>query len=343
MKPRNPGQNVDEFKCENAVDALAKYLPQRPPLVRMLASDRNYIMMENMGVPVENNYKFTEDEQKTLLKSYAAFHAAFWGLEQAPGIQTQQNWAQVFAGQMVPLEGQVQLLDFFGVPEPQNGLMKRALVEIGMPAILAHMNRFGMTLVQGDAHAGQLLRLSNDNSAKGRGFEWGLIDFAWAHLGSPAIDVGNFMMWPSVESVDHAEFVKFYFDQLIEYTGCSQPGSPNPQKLPSCSLEDFTKDCRIAATFRGLMMMAFTGFSFPEEARRDKDYLAKNPHFRDWFSGTHRGFRFFDQSTFDYLLERTESKGSSFIDSSLEVPPKPPQSVVDAMTARFQWYAAGAK
>jgi hypothetical protein len=206
---------------------------------------------------------------------------------------------------MVPLEGQIQLLDFFGVPEPQNGLMKRALVEIGMPAILAHMNRFGMTLVQGDAHAGQLLRLSNDNSAKGRGFEWGLIDFAWAHLGSPAIDVGNFMMWPSVESVDHAKFVKFYFDQLIEYTGCSQPGSPNPQKLPSCSLEDFTKDCRIAATFRGLMMMAFTGFSFPEEARRDKDYLAKNPHFKDWFSGTHRGFRFLDQSTFDYLLERT--------------------------------------
>jgi len=79
IKLRNPGQNVDEFKCENAVDALAKYLPQRPPLVRMLASDRNYIMMENMGNAVDGGYKFTEDEQKKLAEELCSFPCCLLG------------------------------------------------------------------------------------------------------------------------------------------------------------------------------------------------------------------------------------------------------------------------
>jgi hypothetical protein len=259
-----------------------------------------------------------------VLDSYAEFHGAFWGLAKAPGIKSQEEWAQIFAGQFLSPEEQHYFLDWFGVPEPQRGLVKRALDEIGMPKILTHMNTFGMTVLQGDAHSGQVLRISNSS-------RWGLIDFAWAHLGNPAIDIGTLMVW---QSQDHVEFIKYYFEQLIGRTGCSEPGSPNPQRLPNCSVDDFILDCRVAAVFRGLMSIAIASFSFPDHAKRDKDYLAKHPELNEWFSHLHLGFRFFDQSTFDYIADRTKNVGSSFLSLSSESSSRPLQSMVDALSAR---------
>merc|ERR1712232_180837 len=52
IKMRSPTQSVDEFDAENAVAGLAKYLPTPPPLARMLSSDRNYLLMQNIGTPI---------------------------------------------------------------------------------------------------------------------------------------------------------------------------------------------------------------------------------------------------------------------------------------------------
>jgi hypothetical protein len=308
IKMRNPRQPVDEFDPETTVDALAKYLPRPPPLARLLSADRNYLMMENLGTPYTPGCNSDDAEEHPLLDSLAQFHGAFWGLAKAPGLRSQQAWMSLLAGQRLPLEQQLRLLDEDGglppVPEPGRGLFRRALEEIGVHRMIDHINTFGTTVVHGDAHEGQFLCLHKETEG---GKRVGIIDFGWAHLGNPAIDIGALMM----KQPDHVAFVKYYYNQLIAHTGCAESGSSNPHKLPSCSVDDFVRLCRVAAGIRNLFMRSFGGWDT-------------------------EGFELFDQATFEHLAEhtRTDVIGSSLLSFSSESPARPPQSVIDALSTR---------
>jgi hypothetical protein len=214
---------------------------------------------------------------------------------------------RLFAGQFNSLDQQLRLLDDerVPVPEPGRSLFKRVLTEIGMPRIMDHINTFGTTVVHGDAHGGQFLCLHKETED---GKRVGIIDFGWAHLGNPAVDVGALMIWHP----DPVAFMKEYHNKLIAHTGCAESDSPNPQKLPSCSVDEFIRICRVAAAIRGLFLRTIGIF---------------------WET---KPFAFLDQATFDYLAEntRTDDIGSSLLSYSSESSARPSQSVIDALSAR---------
>jgi aminoglycoside/choline kinase family phosphotransferase len=280
--------------------------------------------MDNIGTDIRQGCS-KDANGRAKLDSLAQFHGAFWGLTTAPGLKSQEAWAQVFAGQMIPHERQLHFLDWFRVPEPGRGLFKRALKEISMAGILEHLNTFGTTVLHGDAHSGQFLCLHNKTES---GRTVGLIDFAWAHLGNPAIDIGALMIWDP----DHVDFITYYHKQLISYTGCAEAGSANLQKLPKCSVDEFIKDCRVAAALRGLFLLVITSWQFPDDAKQDMDYLLKHPERN--FDYLTRAFKFFDEDTFQYLTERTRHMESSFLSLTSDSSSRVSQSVVEALSAR---------
>merc|ERR1712110_861006 len=109
-----------------------------------------------------------------------------------------------------------------------------------MPRIMDHINTFGTTVVHGDAHGGQFLCLHNETED---GKRVGIIDFGWAHLGNPAIDVGALMI-----------------------------GHPDPV--------EFIRICNVAAAVRGLFLRSIglfwetRAFEFLDQATFD--YLAEH-------------------------------------------------------------------
>eukprot|EP00928_Gymnodinium_smaydae_P044770 TRINITY_DN29885_c0_g1_i1.p1 TRINITY_DN29885_c0_g1~~TRINITY_DN29885_c0_g1_i1.p1 ORF type:complete len:583 (+),score=47.37 TRINITY_DN29885_c0_g1_i1:68-1816(+) len=305
VKVRSPHQPLDAFKSENAVSALVKSLPRPPAIARALSYDQNYMIMENIGVPIEGSHQFSESEKFAFLDAFAELHATFWGLAEARGLQDLPGWGRAATQGPLAADHFASLIDWYQVPEPARGLVKRAYTEIGPARMLKLMNEFGVTLIHGDAHRGQMLHLYDDSSAKTGDRTIGLIDFGSAVLASPAIDIGYLI--PEFGIAEHEKFIQYYYRLLVNRTGCLNRDSPNDQNLPLCSAEQFVKLCRMGAFIRGTFAMVLLLGQLGEavgQALANPDYLKQNPN--PSFDAVASFFESFDQDTFKFLADNTK-------------------------------------
>ncbi|CAK0874946.1 unnamed protein product [Prorocentrum cordatum] len=266
LKIRNANQDANEFAIESTVDKLAENLPHPPPLAHMFSIGQNHMLMEDAGTPLDGNYTFNEAEMTQVLDSYADLHGAFWNIPKVELLRSAEWWGAVFTGSFLGKEEMDRWLDWRMTPEPYLSLIRRARDELGFERIFEFMNRHGVTLAQGDAHNGQLLRLSELASSTHGGRKFGIIDFGTAVRANPAVDVGSILRSLNADKRhEEFDFVRYYLKSLRLRLG----EHATTLKMTD---EDFFHDYKLGKLFRILFEGTFQWMSLPDEIKNNANY-----------------------------------------------------------------------
>lgn len=329
LKIRSAAQGVNEFAIEGTVDKLAKHLPHPPPLARMFSLGQNHMLMEDAGVPLDGNYTFSEAEMIQVLDSYADLHVAFWNIPEVESLRPAEWWGAVFTGSFLGKEEMDRWLDWRLTPEPYLSLIRRARDELGFERIFAFMNTHGVTLAQGDAHNGQLLRLKEPSASTYGGRTFGLIDFGTAVRANPAVDIGSIMRFLSADKREgEFDFVRYYLKEVRMRLG-------EHATALKVTDEEFFHDYKVGKLFRILFEGTFQWMSLSDEVKNNADYLKDkmdDPRLQDYF----REISSFDEEEFRWLQDQL-AKSAPMKSRSFGSGAGPSQFFVDAMASREGW------
>ncbi|CAK0874943.1 unnamed protein product [Prorocentrum cordatum] len=232
----------------------------------MFSIGQNHMLMEDAGTPLDGNYTFNEAEMTQVLDSYADLHGAFWNIPKVELLRSAEWWGAVFTGSFLGKEEMDRWLDWRMTPEPYLSLIRRARDELGFERIFEFMNRHGVTLAQGDAHNGQLLRLSELASSTHGGRKFGIIDFGTAVRANPAVDVGSILRSLNADKRhEEFDFVRYYLKSLRLRLG----EHATTLKMTD---EDFFHDYKLGKLFRILFEGTFQWMSLPDEIKNNANY-----------------------------------------------------------------------
>jgi hypothetical protein len=333
VKVRTPEMMPNEFDVERQIYALAHSLPDKLPIPEMLSGSRNHLALESAGSAIDADHEFTGAEVKAILDAYATFHSSFWNISME-GLQLKsvREWAQIFGGVVsFPPAEVAKLMMLAQLPEDVQELVVRLGTEVGYMECLQYMLASGHTIVQGDAHYGQILRVSDsdddhedededeDDDDKDGG-TWNLADFGWAHANHPAVDIGSILAKIG-DKKDQEEHLKHYWEKFTESVGCDN--------LPSCELEEFAVLFKLGAFFRGTFKLGQYFFEAPGKPAKiepgffDDGKVAEN--LLNWLG-------VLDSATVDYLSQKIKGQSSSLL--SISELPAPNQAVLDALRER---------
>lgn len=298
VKARTPLQLPDEFDVERQVYALAKNLPERPPLPQLVSGDRNYLLQQSAGSGVDPTHAFSEAEVTALLEAYASLHSSFWGLDASGlNLKSVELWSSIFAPHGFSVQDMAPVLEMAKLPNATQHVILRLAGEVGIAESLELMMSKGTTLVQGDAHNGQVLRGDDDGTPGGK---WFLADFGWSHANHPAVDIGAILPQIS-QREDHEKFVKIYWEKFTKKVGCDGGESGT---LPPCGYQEFYKLVKLGAYFRGSFVFSLIASSLPQQPDVF-DHPEVTQSLMTWLGCI-------DDETVDWLVEQSKASGMNF-------------------------------
>jgi len=272
VKCRMPGKDPDVFIPDMVVASLARNLARPPPMSRTLWIGPEAVIVENIKDQMTardwGSDKSSAKDLRLILDSYAALHAAFWGLPAQKGVHSTAEWSHIFSGECFGKEKLDEALDKFSWRDPV--WFRKARDDIGFEKIITHLNSHGTTLIHGDTFNGNITK-------DGR---WRLIDFEHAAVCNPAMDVGALLLQLADEDEEEAGNLMVGYWQTLTTLLKANGVEPN------MDLNQFQCDCEFGIAFRSAFLCAILHTSepgaFPEAFKNGfKNFLREAEIFRE--------------------------------------------------------------